>query len=87
MKRGSFIASSLSAALAGCGAIGTKLNDNKAAHSILTSAEDLNLRVIGTAGGFSIRKKPRASSLSRNQHSQQGASDLSCVRNPLAAKL
>ena len=57
MKRKVFIASSLSAALAGCGAVGTKLNDNQTAHSILTSAEDLNLRVIGTHGlarGYSL---------------------------------
>ena len=50
MRRKLFIASSISAALAGCGAVGTKLNDNQTAHSILTSAEDLNLRVIGTHG-------------------------------------
>jgi len=50
MRRKLFIASSMSAALAGCGAIGTKLNDNQTFHSVLSSAEDLNLRVIGTHG-------------------------------------
>ena len=50
MRRKIFVVSGLSAALAGCGAIGTKLNDNKTFHSVLTSAEDLNLRVIGTHG-------------------------------------
>jgi len=50
MKRRLFIASSLSAALAGCGAIGTKLNDEKHVHDVLTSAEALNNAVIGTHG-------------------------------------
>ncbi|MDQ2681846.1 MAG: molybdopterin-dependent oxidoreductase, partial [Candidatus Eremiobacteraeota bacterium] len=50
MKRQLFIASSLSAALAGCSAIGTKLNDNPAFHAALGSASKLNQAVIGTRG-------------------------------------
>lgn len=50
MKRRLFIASSLSAALAGCGAIGTKLNENAGVRSVLSSAENLNLYLIGTHG-------------------------------------
>ncbi len=50
MKRRLFIASSLSAALAGCGAIGSKLNDNQTVRSVLAGAENLNFRVIGTHG-------------------------------------
>jgi len=50
MKRRLFLATSISAALAGCSAIGTKLNDNRAFHSVLESAEELNERVIGARG-------------------------------------
>ncbi len=50
MKRRLFLASSLSAALAGCSAIGTKLNDNAGFHAVLDSAEKLNGSVIGTRG-------------------------------------
>ena len=50
MKRTLFIATSLSAALAGCGAIGTKLTGNRRFQSVMESAEALNLKVIGTHG-------------------------------------
>jgi DMSO/TMAO reductase YedYZ molybdopterin-dependent catalytic subunit len=50
MKRKIFIASSVSAALTGCGPIGTALNNNNAFHAMLTSAEGLNHVVIGTRG-------------------------------------
>jgi DMSO/TMAO reductase YedYZ molybdopterin-dependent catalytic subunit len=50
MKRQLFIASSLSAALAGCSAIGTKLNDNARVHAVIDSAEVLNRALIGTHG-------------------------------------
>ncbi|MBV9737672.1 MAG: molybdopterin-dependent oxidoreductase [Candidatus Eremiobacteraeota bacterium] len=49
MKRRLFIASSLSAALAGCGAIGTRLNDSRF-HDVLNSAEALNHALLGTRG-------------------------------------
>jgi DMSO/TMAO reductase YedYZ molybdopterin-dependent catalytic subunit len=50
MKRRLFIATSLSAALSACSAVGNKLNDNSAFHNVLNSAEGLNERVIGTRG-------------------------------------
>lgn len=50
MKRRLFLATSISAALAGCSAIGTKLNDSSAFHKVLNSAEDVNERLIGTHG-------------------------------------
>jgi DMSO/TMAO reductase YedYZ molybdopterin-dependent catalytic subunit len=50
MRRRLFIASSISAALAACAPIGTKLNENHGFHSMLESAESLNERVIGTRG-------------------------------------
>jgi DMSO/TMAO reductase YedYZ molybdopterin-dependent catalytic subunit len=50
MRRKLFIATGLSAALAACSQIGTKLNDNAGFHHALESAEDLNERVIGTRG-------------------------------------
>lgn len=50
MKRKVFIATSLSAALSACSAIGTKLNDNRGFHNVLTGAESVNERVIGTHG-------------------------------------
>jgi DMSO/TMAO reductase YedYZ molybdopterin-dependent catalytic subunit len=50
MKRKLFIASSISAALAGCSQIGTKLNDNSAFHNALGAAQVLNERIIGTRG-------------------------------------
>jgi DMSO/TMAO reductase YedYZ molybdopterin-dependent catalytic subunit len=50
MKRKLFIASSLTAALSACSAIGNKLNENSGFHNALESAEALNERVIGTRG-------------------------------------
>jgi len=50
MKRQLFIATSLSAALSGCGAIGTKLTENDRIHSILDAGENLDLALIGTHG-------------------------------------
>jgi len=49
MRRRLFIASSISAALAGCAPIGTKLNDS-GFHEVLLSAEKLNEFAIGTRG-------------------------------------
>jgi DMSO/TMAO reductase YedYZ molybdopterin-dependent catalytic subunit len=50
MKRRLFVASTISAALAGCAPIGTALNNNGAFHNLLESAEGLNHAVIGTRG-------------------------------------
>ncbi|HET9097411.1 MAG TPA: molybdopterin-dependent oxidoreductase [Candidatus Baltobacteraceae bacterium] len=50
MKRRLFIATSLSAALAGCSAIGTKLNENSGFHNVLEGAEAVNAHLIGTHG-------------------------------------
>lgn len=50
MKRRLFLASSLSAALAGCSAIGTQLNDNPGFHRLLGSVEGLDEALIGTRG-------------------------------------
>lgn len=50
MKRRLFIATSISAALAACSPIGTKLNENGGFHNLLEGAEGLNARVIGTRG-------------------------------------
>lgn len=50
MRRKLFIATTLSAALAGCSAIGTKLNENARFHGVIDSAEALDQRVIGTRG-------------------------------------
>ncbi len=49
MKRQLFIASSLSAALAGCSAIGTRLNDTRF-RDVLNAAEPLNRALLGTHG-------------------------------------
>lgn len=48
MKRKSFIASA-AAALAGCGPIGTKLNDDDAVRKVIASAESLDLAFIGSS--------------------------------------
>ncbi len=50
MKRKLFLASSISAALAGCSPIGTALNNNQGFRRLLESAEGLNHAVIGTRG-------------------------------------
>lgn len=50
MKRRLFVASTISAALTGCGPIGSALNQNDAVRRILTAAEPLNHRLIGTRG-------------------------------------
>ncbi len=50
MKRGMFIATSLTAMLGACGPISNKLNENHGFHNALESAEALNQRVIGTRG-------------------------------------
>ncbi|HEX5274954.1 MAG TPA: molybdopterin-dependent oxidoreductase [Candidatus Rubrimentiphilum sp.] len=62
MKRKLFIASSLSAALAGCGAIGTKLNESDRMHAILGAGEKLDLALIGTHG---LVREYAASDISR----------------------
>ncbi len=63
MKRELFIATSLSAALAGCGAIGTKLTVNDRIHSILDAGESLDLALIGTHG---LVREYAASDISRD---------------------
>ena len=50
MKRGGFLAAGLSAALTGCSAVGTKLNDSAGFRNALDKAEGLDERVIGTRG-------------------------------------
>jgi DMSO/TMAO reductase YedYZ molybdopterin-dependent catalytic subunit len=50
MKRQLFIAGSMSAALAGCGPIGSALNNNDTVRRVLASAEGLNHALIGTRG-------------------------------------
>jgi DMSO/TMAO reductase YedYZ molybdopterin-dependent catalytic subunit len=50
MKRRLFLASSISAALAGCSPIGTALNNNMGFHNLLAGAETLNHALIGTRG-------------------------------------
>jgi DMSO/TMAO reductase YedYZ molybdopterin-dependent catalytic subunit len=50
VKRKLFLASSISAALAGCAPIGTALNGNAAFRRLLESAEGLNHAAIGTRG-------------------------------------
>lgn len=49
MKRRLFIASSISAALAGCSPIGTKLNESDF-HNVLMGTQNLNHALIGTHG-------------------------------------
>lgn len=56
MKRGLFLAGSITAALAACGPIGNKLNENHGFHNVLESAEALNQRVIGTGGRVALYK-------------------------------
>lgn len=62
MKRKLFIATSLSA-LAGCGAIGTKLTESDRVRSILHAGEDLNLALIGTHG---LAREYSAADISRD---------------------
>ncbi len=50
MKRRVFVASSISAALAGCAPVTNALNDNPTIHRTLTSAAGLNHLAIGTLG-------------------------------------
>ncbi len=50
MKRGLFVATSLSAALAGCARVTNALNDNTGIKGVVDSAERLNHLVIGTHG-------------------------------------
>jgi DMSO/TMAO reductase YedYZ molybdopterin-dependent catalytic subunit len=56
VNRRLFVASSISAALAACSPIGTKLNDSPGFHSALESAEGLNELVIGTRGRAQLYK-------------------------------
>ena len=62
MNRRLFIATSLSGVLAGCSAVGTRLNDNTHFHDAINSAESLNERLIGTHG---LAREYRASDISR----------------------
>ena len=50
MRRRIFLASSASALLSGCGAIGNALNDNDTVRRVLASVEGLNHGLIGTRG-------------------------------------
>ena len=50
MKRSLFVASSLGAALAGCGPVTNALNGNAQVKGVIDSAENLNRLVIGTRG-------------------------------------
>lgn len=50
MNRRLFIATSVTAALSGCGPIGNALNDNNTVRRILASAEGVNHALIGTRG-------------------------------------
>lgn len=54
MKRQLFLASTISAALAACSPIGTKLNGNPRFHAALESAEGLDARVLGTRGTVAL---------------------------------
>jgi DMSO/TMAO reductase YedYZ molybdopterin-dependent catalytic subunit len=62
MKRKLFIATGLSAALAGCGAIGTKLTENDRVRSVLGAGEAIDLALIGTHG---LVREYSASDISR----------------------
>jgi DMSO/TMAO reductase YedYZ molybdopterin-dependent catalytic subunit len=62
MNRRLFIATSLTGVLAGCSAIGTRLNDNERFHNIIDSAEAVNERIIGTHG---LAREYRVSDISR----------------------
>lgn len=62
MKRNLFLATSISAALAACSQIGTKLNDNTGFHNVLDSAEQLDERVLGTRGLVKLYKSSDISS-------------------------
>jgi DMSO/TMAO reductase YedYZ molybdopterin-dependent catalytic subunit len=50
VKRRLFVASAVSAALAGCGPIGSALNDNATVRRVLASVEPLDHALIGTRG-------------------------------------
>lgn len=50
MKRRIFLASTVSAAIAGCGPIGSALNENASVQHVLASVEGLNHTLIGTRG-------------------------------------
>jgi len=63
MNRRLFIATSLTGVLAGCSAIGTRLNDNEHFHNAIDSAEALNERIIGTHG---LAREYRVSDISRD---------------------
>jgi len=56
MKRGLFLASTISAALSACSPIGTKLNDSRGFHDLLERAEQLNEGFIGTRGRVTLYK-------------------------------
>jgi DMSO/TMAO reductase YedYZ molybdopterin-dependent catalytic subunit len=74
MKRKLFIATSLSAALSACSAIGTKLNENKGFHNALESAESVNERLIGTHGRARLYTARDISNLPVNSLDTPGSS-------------
>ena len=63
MKRKLFIATSISAALSGCGPISNGLNNNDAFHRLLEAAEPVNHALIGTRG---LAREYRDSDVDRN---------------------
>jgi DMSO/TMAO reductase YedYZ molybdopterin-dependent catalytic subunit len=63
VNRKLFVASSISAALAGCGPITAAMNDNDALHRLLAAAEPLNHALIGTRG---LAREYRPSDVDRN---------------------
>ncbi len=63
MKRRIFLASTASAVLAGCGPVGSALNNNKVVKSVLASVEGLNHALIGTRG---LAREYRESDVDRN---------------------
>jgi DMSO/TMAO reductase YedYZ molybdopterin-dependent catalytic subunit len=87
MKRKLFIATSLSAALAGCGAIGTKLTESDRVRSVLGAGETLDLALIGTRG---LVREYSASDISRefpinSFDTPSDAAYLHLVRNAFAS--
>lgn len=62
MKRKIFLASTISASLAACSPIGTKLNGNPSFHNALESAEGLDARILGTRGRAALYRPQDISS-------------------------
>ena len=56
MNRRLFLAGTITSALAACGPVGNKLNENQGFHNVLESAEGLNQRIIRTGGRAALYK-------------------------------